>query len=295
MWDLDGAQPLPGHHGPARSDEPIGTLVPAPSGRYVSSWFGPDCAFYDVAAGRWTPVVGEDRNHYGVTWNSRGTRVATVGEGFVAIWDPATARSWTRPPLDGTYAAVDFSPDDTRIALLDDQGELSMLDAETLEPVGVPLSLGTSGGAVSLGPDGRALILTPGYVPDYTFDHASRQWVLADLDTGEVVDRGQLDFDAGWLASSPDGRHAAITGCGGELVVLDLDSGEPVGAADHGPRHHGLGHGRTRATARGSSRPGRDGGVSLWDGTTGELLGSVAAAREGHVRRRPSSRTARRS
>ena len=180
------------------------------------NWLDDGLQFYDIAARRWGPAVGEDRIHEGITWNSAGTQVGTVGDGFVAIWDPASSRLVDEAALDGTYAAIDFSPDDTRIALLDDAGDLSMLDAATLEPVGVPLTLGTPGGAVSLGPDGRALVLSPGYVPDYTFDHQSRQWVLADLDTGMVVDRGTLDFDAGWLVTSPDGRHAAVTGWGGE-------------------------------------------------------------------------------
>ena len=55
----------------------------------------------------------------------RGTRVAprvaSVGEGFVAIWDPATGEVVDEAVLDGTYAAVDFSPDDAQIALLDDR------------------------------------------------------------------------------------------------------------------------------------------------------------------------------
>jgi WD40 repeat protein len=140
--------------------------------------------------------------------------------------------------------------------------------------VGVPLSLGTRGGALSLGPDARALIITPGYLPDITFDHPSRQWVLADLDSGEVVDRGLLDFDAIWLASSPDGRHAAITGLSGELVVLDLDTGEPVREAATGHTTTVWG---TVYSSDGSRivTTGLDGSVTLWEGRTGELLGSV--------------------
>ena len=118
-------------------------------------------------------------------------------------------------------------------------------------------------------------------MPDYTFEHASRQWVLANLDTGEVVDRGSLDFDAVWLASSPDGRHAAITGLGGELVVLDLASGEPLAAPTKG---HSTTDWGTVYSNDGSRivTTGLDGSVSLWDGTTGELrFGPLAG--EGHI------------
>ena len=149
--------------------------------------------------------------------------------------------------------------------------------------MGVPLSLGTSGGEVSFGPDGRALVLTPGYVPDYTFEHASRQWILADLDTGEVLDRGRLDFDAVWLATSPDGRHAAITGDGGELIVLDLARASPSGG-HHRSRHYGLGHGLLeRRVADRHDRPRRERQpVGRQDRGA---AGVGPAAREGHLGR----------
>ncbi len=190
------------------------------------------------------------------------------------MWDPTTAEVVDEVSLDGVFVGVDFSPDGTRIALLSTKGDLSMRDAATLDPVGEPMPLDTHGGAVSLGPAGRALVLTPGYVEDYTVDHVSRQWVLVDLDTGREVRRGEVGFDAGWLATSPDGRHAAITGTRGELVVLDLVTGEPVQPPTTGDATTIW---ATEYSADGSRivTTGRDGSVSLWDGPTGELLGSV--------------------
>ena len=168
-----------------------------------------------------------------------------------------------------------------------------MLDAAPSRRLGCPCISERTAELSRSGPDGRALILTPGYVPDYTFDHASRQWVLADLDTGEVVDRGVLDFDAVWLATSPDGRHAAITGLSGELVVLDLDTGEPVRGAATG---HNTTVWGTVYSSDGSRivTTGLDGSVTLWDGTTGELLGSVLLP-EKVTSTAASVRTARRS
>jgi WD40 repeat protein len=172
------------------------------------------------------------------------------------------------------FAAVDFSTDDTRVALLSTDGDLSMRDAATLDPVGESMRLDDPGGAVALGTAGRALVLTPGYVPDYTFEHVSRQWLLVDLVTGQEVRRGEVDFDAGWLSMSPDGRHAAITGITGELVVLDLATGEPVRppTTAHATTVWG-----TEYSPDGSRivTTGLDGSISLWDGPTGELLGSV--------------------
>ena len=100
------------------------------------------------------------------------------------------------------------------------------------------------------------------------------EWVLVDLDIGQVLRRGSVDFDAVWLDSSPDGRHAAITGLGGELVILDLVSGEPVGESTVG---HATNVWGTVYSDDGSRivTTGEDGSVILWDGVTGELLGSV--------------------
>ena len=273
VWDLQGAQrflttAVEPHAFPG------GTHAPAPGGRFVSSWFGMGMRFFDVGEGRWSRAVGKGRFHHGTAWNAGGTAVASVGDGFLKVWDAATAHIDREARLAGVFAAVGFSPDDTTIAVMNTAGELSLLDAENLEPVGVPVQLGGTGGALSLGPEGRALVLTQGYVPDPTFEHPSHDWVLVDLDSGQVVRRGSVDFDAVWLDSSPDGRHAAITGLGGELVVLDLATGEPVGEP-------AVGHATTvwgTAYSDDGSRivtTGEDGSVVLWDGVTGELLGSV--------------------
>ncbi len=273
VWDLQGSQRFL-----ATAVEPhafpSGTHAPAPGGRFVSSWFGMGLRFFDVSEGRWSRAVGEGRFHHGTAWNAGGTVVASVGDGFLKVWDAASAHVVREARLDGVFAAVGFSPDDTTIAVMSTEGELSMLDAQTLEPVGVPVLLEGTGGAVSLGPEGRALVLTPGYVPDPTFEHASRGWVLVDLDSGKVLRRGSVDFDAVWLDSSPDGRHAAITGLGGELVVLDLASGEPVGEPTVG---HATNVWGTVYSDDGSRivTTGEDGSVILWNGVTGELLGSV--------------------
>ena len=71
----------------------------------------------------------------------------------------------------------------------------------TLEPVGLPVQLESTGGALSLGPEGVALVLTPGYSLDLTYEHTSHDWVLADLDTGQVLRRGAwTSTRSGWRA-----------------------------------------------------------------------------------------------
>ena len=57
---------------------------------------------------------------------------------------------------------------------------------------------------------------------------AARGWALVDLEQGSVVREGELGFDGNWAAYSPDGDHAVITGYSGEVLVIDLGTGEPV-------------------------------------------------------------------
>jgi WD40 repeat protein len=77
-----------------------------------------------------------------------------------------------------------------------------------------------------------------------------------------------------WLARSPDGQHAAIGGTNVEVEVLDLVSGEAL-------RPPVVGHTATVWTITYSPDGSRmvttaaDGSASLWDGATGDLLGTV--------------------
>jgi WD40 repeat protein len=77
-----------------------------------------------------------------------------------------------------------------------------------------------------------------------------------------------------WLARSPDGQHAAIGGTNGEVELLDLVAGEAL-------RPPVVGHTATVWTITYSPDGSRmvttaaDGSASLWDGATGDLLGTV--------------------
>ena len=117
--------------------------------------------------------------------------------------------------LPGEFVGVTFSPDDTRIVIVDTRGRVTVLDAESLEPLGKAVRVGARGAYVFLGPDGRTgLRLIPGYVPDPTFDHPGRGWVLADMETGRVEGEGQVDSTRRGWRDRPTGstpRSAAPT------------------------------------------------------------------------------------
>ena len=177
--------------------------------------------------------------------------------------------------LDGEVVYGVHGPDGSRIVTTTTDGQVSVLDAESLEPVDETVQLETIGGGVVPGPDNQTgLQLTHGYLPDPTFEHFGSGWQLVDLETGDVVNEGTVDFDTAFAILSPDGRRAAIGGFAGEVVILDLETGQPV-------RPPAVGHSTQVWTMRYSpdgSRlvtTGEDGSVSLWDGSSGELLGSL--------------------
>ena len=205
------------------------------TGRYVSSWTGPDVRFYNVAAGRWTPCGRRGpqqlRLRVELAWHP-GRHVS--GKASLRSGIPPPRRVVDEASLDGTYAAVDFSPDDTRIALLDDQGERACWTRRP-SPHRGPVSLGTEGGETVVrarrtraGPHAR---LRAGLHRSSTRagSGCSRTSTPARWSTGV----GSTSRPAGCeLPGRPTRRHHRLNG--GELVVLDLDTGEPVGAATKG-------------------------------------------------------------
>ena len=95
-----------------------------------------------------------------------------------------------------------------------------------------------------------------------------------DLEAGLVLTRGRPGFLTNGAALSPDGRLVAVIGSGGEVGLMDARTGDHV-------RPPELGHddrGGSVSWAPDSSAyvtTALGGTVALWDGQTGELLGSV--------------------
>jgi WD40 repeat protein/DNA-binding SARP family transcriptional activator len=274
-WDLSGsrrfvAQLLP--PGELR----LGGVGPAPGGRYAATTGTLFTRFLDVQDLTWTRNIEQDEGFSGgVAWNGAGDEFVTTGIDYVKIWDPSTGQVARKTAVRGNILSAAFARDDTLLVVVDEDGVVTSLDAESLEPAREPVDWGRTGGKFSIGPDGNeAFHLTGSYLPDQLYEHSASGWELVDLRTGTVVNKGDVGFDTAWMASSPDGRHAAVGGTGGQVVVLDLDTGQPVRPATVG---HSSSVWSVAYSADGSRvvTTGEDGSVSLWDGATGELLGSV--------------------
>lgn len=106
----------------------------------------------------------------------------------------------------------------------------------------------------------------------------TNEWVLADLETGQIT-RGETGFDLFTLSVSPDHRRLAVAGMNGEVALVDAASGELVRPAVVA---HARGAWWAAWSADGSrfATASQDGSVVLWDGKTGLPVGSVLMPEE---------------
>jgi WD40 repeat protein/DNA-binding SARP family transcriptional activator len=245
--------------------------------------------FVDVVTGDATPatrVPAERTGWASGAWHPEGGQYAAYCDdllcnahrpGTVTVLDSATGQPLRREQdvVDGEDAIYSLAyVDQGRSLLVGDPNGTRVLDAETLQTRGGPFDLLAHCCTAAIGDGSTAMI------PEYSNDGASIHWRIIDVDTGEVGREGDVNIGGYPYASaaSPDGSVVAIAGQAGEIVSIDVLTG------DH-RRSTGLG---TAVRWLNYSDDGEllvsgatDGGVSLWDATTLDLLGTVYAPHQG--------------
>ena len=104
-------------------------------------------------------------------------------------------------------------------------------------------------------------------------------WRVIDVSTGEVLSEGDVDLRAYASVASPDGSTVAVAGNTGEIVTIDVSTGDEqrrstsLGAAVRWLNYSDDGELLVSGAA--------DGGVSLWDASTLDLLGTVYPPHQG--------------
>jgi WD40 repeat protein len=108
-------------------------------------------------------------------------------------------------------------------------------------------------------------------------DGTADDWRVIRTATGDVLWQGDLNLRINYAAYSPDGRRIAATGSSGEVVIIDVSSGDTVRAPTTGHGDAGL---FVRFSADGARlvSGAKDGTLSLWDAHSLELLGTVATS-----------------
>jgi WD40 repeat protein len=149
-----------------------------------------------------------------------------------------------------------------------------MVDAETLHPRGEPFAI-PSHWVVPVGDGSIAM------VHEYSGDLQTSHWQVIDFSTGNVLSEGDLNISAYAFTASRDGSTVAMAGDTGDIVTVDVSTGDQrrpstsLGAAVLWLKYSDDGE----LLVSGAD----DGGVSLWDATTLDLLGTVYPPHDGEA------------
>ncbi len=180
------------------------------------------------------------------TFLAGGSRAATVGfDGLVTVWDLDTGEPLAqRQANGGNQGAIAATSDGDRLIVVNEVGDVRVLDSETLELVGEPWSLGVNAVGVRVAGDTIAVTAQgsdPGQGSEVIFtDTAGTVFHRLALPSWSI--RGNF---------SQDGSRYAAGGFDGRLTVIDVETG---------------------AVSRGAGEPIHDGAVTSVvfspDGTT---------------------------
>ncbi len=278
-WDIDGDRRFIAQVGVARPRLGDYSFVqPAPGGDFIAYPHEGHLTFFDVMANTVGAALprGNGYRRGGGSWHPDGDHYALATGGEIRIWSARTGQLAIKGRPSGPYVSgIDYSTDGSRLVIGELSGQVTMLDPTTLHSMGRPVRLDEPVCCVSAGPDNHTAIALTGFFNASGFwVGSSTRWVLVDLRSGTVVDEGALAINGRAVALSPDGRHGAVGGVGGELVLLDLDAGEPVRppVVAHDDAVLSLAY---SADGQQLLTSGTDSSVGLWNGATGQLIARV--------------------
>ena len=260
----------------------------SPDGQQVAySWLDGDTGwvrFVDTVNGDATPparVPVSAGPWASGAWHPQGQRyVATCVTGYCAdlttVLDPATGRVLEkREFFDGEVYSIAYV-DGGRSLLVGgsvvrggvrarNSLRTLMVDAETLQPRGEPFDI-PNHNVVPIGDGSTAM------VHELSADLLSSHWRVIDFSTGDVLSEGDLNLQAYAFVASRDGSTVAMAGDSGEIVTIDVSTGEERRSTGLGAPVLWLNYSDDGELLVSGAD---DGGVSLWDATTLDLLGTV--------------------
>ena len=147
-----------------------------------------------------------------------------------------------------------------------------VVDPETLRPRGQPFDFATSTMVVPIGDGSTAL------VQEESADVTSLHWRVIVASTGKILSQGDLGMRPTASAASPDGSTFVVAGDTGDLTTIDVSTGDERRSTSLGAKVLWLDY---AADGELLVSGADDGGVSLWDATTLNLLGTVHPPHEG--------------
>lgn len=173
-----------------------------------------------------------------VAYAPDGRTIATIpgssegtDPGELILWDVAARKARLEVVRGSLARSVAFSPDGQRLALADDAGQITTLDASDGAVIGVLPRQAKPVLAVAYSPDGQTLV-------SGGLDGAVRLW---DVGNSELRRTFALRNPQGVvaLAISPDGHWLAASAWMGGVFLWRLDTGETVHEFDPAPPRAG--------------------------------------------------------
>jgi DNA-binding SARP family transcriptional activator/WD40 repeat protein len=266
-WDLGGSDRYIPKVAEFEPGAPAAALASVPSvhGDVGAVLTGSGVQLVDLATGEVTTTIAAGPQLL-VRWDPNDpTNVYTADEaGWVRGWttdgELTSQLQVDRSPV----VAVDLTADGSRVLAVSPEGAWRVVEPGRADGVDQSGRVDDRVGGGALSPSGDSIALLT----------ESREVVVVDTLTGLETRRTPIDFSPGSAAFSPDGRRLAVVGVAGEVGLLDPASGrwvrEPAVAHTDLVRAVSFSVGGELFVTGGG-----DGRVGLWDGTTGEPLGSV--------------------
>lgn len=223
--------------------------------------------------GAWHPGGGQ----YAGYWCELG---GCAAPGSVRVLDSATGRPRRSKDViagDGDIWAIAYVDRGRGLLLGGGLGPFGnktiIVDAETLLPSGERFDVPSNCCATPIGDGSTAMVY------EASVDLESGHARMLDVHTGEVLAESGVDLIAYTSTASPDGSTVAIAGKTGEILTIDVSTGDreqrstSLGAPVLWLEYSDDGELLVSGAA--------DGGVSLWDAPTLDLMGTVHPSRRG--------------
>jgi WD40 repeat protein len=219
--------------------------------------------------GAWHPQGGQF-----VGYSCAGFQCAAPGT--VTVLDSATGQPLhdSRDIVDGDGDVFDLAyVDGGRSLLVGTTDGTNIIDAETLRPRGEPFDdVPAECCTTPIGDGSTAMVFK------YSADNASTHWRVIDVSTGEIHPEGDVDIYPYTSVASPDGSTVAAAGKSGEIVTIDVSTGDQQRSTSLVAAVSWLNYSDDGELLVSGAQ---DGGVSLWDATTLDLLGTVYPPHQG--------------
>ena len=245
--------------------------------------------FVDTATGEAAPATRlptDEAAWSPGTWHPQGGQYAAWCDfcalGIVSVFDTATGKLLREPRdiVDGDGNLWSLAYVDEGRSLLasssDGRKPMVIVDPETLQPRGEPFDVVAWCCTTPIGDGSTAMVY------EISGDGASMHWRVIDVNTGEVRREGDVDLRGFGYASvaAPDGSTVAVAGDAGEIVTIDVSTGEQRRSTSLGTAVRWLNYSDDGELLVSGAA---DGGVSLWDASTLDLLGTVYPPNHGRV------------